>query len=189
MRSNGLIEQNDRKPLAVTTFANPPNPKEFSKLLETQIDRVDVTLNPDQQRERDERIEWKKEDRTCEKPTYTVQKITPASNIDRISGIKLIRTLDVNNKWTSASLYWHCGLFTEGSVVKDTSTDEVFVVEQSRKYAVALWPLVQVDVNLFTKDPNLACPVWTCIFGLTNWRAVPIFLAPPLKLFMEDSTD
>ena len=30
----------------------------------------------------------------------------------------------------------------------------------------ALWPLVQVDVNLFTKDPNLACPVWTCIFGI-----------------------
>ena len=140
--------------------------KEFSKLFETQIDKVDVTLSPDQQRERDERTEWKKKIKLVKNPRTQFKKFTPASNIDRISGIKLIRTLDVNNKWTSASLYWHCGLFTEGSVVKDTSTDDVFVVEQSRKYAVALWPLGQVDVNLFTKDPNLACPVWTCIFGI-----------------------
>ena len=47
LRACKLIEQNRRTPVPVTTYANPPPVKEFSKLFEPQIAcNSDVQLTP-----------------------------------------------------------------------------------------------------------------------------------------------
>ena len=111
---------------------------------------------------------------------------TPASLHEIAAEQVLLRQLHEKGEWDLVGNAWAAAAFTEGSLVRRKADKHTAFVVRRLSAAVLMWPAQCVEPRVWHESLAVERLDWQVVYDLGEWEEIPVELACPLHLFLED---
>ena len=81
---------------------------------------------------------------------------------------------------------WRAAFLPVGGLVECQATKKCYYVVRSFRLAAVLWPAVQIELGLYSRDPSASSLVWTTCFNFAEFVSIGIKVLSPLGGVMQD---
>ena len=89
-------------------------------------------------------------------------------------------------EWDPVGNAWAAAAFTEGSLVRRKADKHTAFVVRRLSAAVLMWPAQCVEPRVWHESLAVERLDWQVVYDLGEWEEIPVELACPLHLFLED---